>query len=249
MGINGHTSFSDKHELLNNYNIYLRKVSMTPNLSIRNPLLFTIAIFSSLFGFSGIEHGFFEILQGNTKTSGSLISAIGPVQKYWLHGTETAFTIIPEFLTTGIVTIVISFCVIMWSLLFMKNRYSWIILLFLSIAQFLTGGGFAQIFLSVILSITAAGLYRPRIFWNKYVSVKIRSVFSKLWNYSFFLFIIIFLSAMEMAVFGFPYGNTNPEITYKIMMISSYMMIILFFFTLVFAYSKDSMITKTNKNV
>jgi hypothetical protein len=217
---------------------------MTSRLTMKNPLLFTIAIFSSLFGFSGIEHGFFEILQGNTKPNGFIISAIGPLQRFWLHGTETAFTLIPNFQITGIIAIITSICVIIWSLYFLRNKYSWIILLFLSVAQFLTGGGFAQIFLSVVLSITAAGLYRPRKFWKEYISEKFRLFLSFLWNITFLLFIAIFIISMEMAVFGLPYGKTNPEMIYGVMMSFSYIMIILFCLSLVFAYAKDSMISE-----
>jgi hypothetical protein len=215
---------------------------MTSRLINKTPLLLTIAVFSTLFGFSGIEHGFFEILQGNTRPGSMIISAIGPLQRFWLHGKETAFTIIPNYLITGIVAITISISVIIWSLYFLRNKYSWIILLLLSIAQFLTGGGFAQIFLSVILSITAIGLHRPRKIWKKYIPEKIRKILSFLWSITFTLFIIIFLVAIEMAVFGLPSGQTNPEMTYQVMMALSYVMIILFCLSLVFSYAKESMV-------
>lgn len=214
---------------------------MTSRPSIRNPLLFTVAIFSSLFGLSGIEHGFFEILQGDTETNGFIISAIGPSQRFWLHGTEPAFTLIPNYLISGIAAVIVSSCVIIWSLRFLRNKHSWIPLLLLSIAQFLTGGGFAQIFLSVVLGFSAAGLYRPRRLWKKYIAEKLRSVFSLSWVFSFLAFIMLFLISIAMAVFGLPFGKANPELTYRLMMSSSYMMIILFCLSLLFAYAKDSM--------
>ena len=38
-------------------------------------------------GFFSIEHGFFEILQGNVPTEGLIIDAIGPTHEFW----EAAF--------------------------------------------------------------------------------------------------------------------------------------------------------------
>ena len=45
-----------------------------------------IATLGTIFGISGICHGFFEVLQGNTPTSGFIISAIGEAQQMWPHG-------------------------------------------------------------------------------------------------------------------------------------------------------------------
>jgi len=59
----------------------------------------TVAIVGILCGISGIEHGFFETLQGNTVPNKLLISAIGPANRFWPGGTETALTIIPNFLS------------------------------------------------------------------------------------------------------------------------------------------------------
>jgi len=58
-----------------------------------------------VFGLSGLGHGIFETLQGNTPTSGQMIYAIGEGQRFWTHGYEPAFTVIPNFLLTGIAAI------------------------------------------------------------------------------------------------------------------------------------------------
>jgi hypothetical protein len=50
-----------------------------------------------LVGLAGIEHGFFELLQGNVTPSGIIIDAIGPSQRFWEYGTERALTVIPIF--------------------------------------------------------------------------------------------------------------------------------------------------------
>jgi len=59
----------------------------------------------ALVGLYGIEHGIFEVLQGDTPTEGLLIDAIGPAQEFWPGATEPAFSIIPNYLITGILAI------------------------------------------------------------------------------------------------------------------------------------------------
>ena len=43
-----------------------------------------VATLGTIFGMSGMSHGFFETLQGNTPTVSLFISAIGEAQKMWL---------------------------------------------------------------------------------------------------------------------------------------------------------------------
>ena len=55
--------------------------------------------FGVLAGLLGIEHGYFETLQGNVAPGGMYILAMGPpcqTNKMW-HGCEPAMTIIPNF--------------------------------------------------------------------------------------------------------------------------------------------------------
>ena len=81
----------------------------------------TASLVGSLLGLAGIvNHGIFEILQGNTSTNGFYIEAIGEAHRFWLHGTEGAFTIIHNFLFTGICVILVSTGIIIWSLRFLK---------------------------------------------------------------------------------------------------------------------------------
>ncbi|UCE29570.1 MAG: hypothetical protein JSV85_02295, partial [Candidatus Bathyarchaeota archaeon] len=54
--------------------------------------------FGVLVGLAGIEHGFFEMLQGNVTPNDIMIDAIGPEQKFWEYASEPALTIIPNFL-------------------------------------------------------------------------------------------------------------------------------------------------------
>jgi hypothetical protein len=97
-----------------------------------------------LAGIAGLEHGYFEILQGNTRPPGLMFSSWGPPcepEKIW-HACEPAMSILPNFLITGILTIILSLIIAGWSVAFVQRKNGGGILLLLSVALLLVGGGF-----------------------------------------------------------------------------------------------------------
>jgi hypothetical protein len=82
-----------------------------------------VATVGAVFGLSGMSHGFFEALQGNVPTPGLYVSAIGEAQRMWPHGSEPAFTVIPNFLATGVAAMLVGLALIVWSLGFVHRRH------------------------------------------------------------------------------------------------------------------------------
>ena len=74
-----------------------------------------VAVIGIMLAISGLNHGIFEVLQGNTPTGGVGINAIGPDHIQWEWGGEGAFTLVPNFLLTGLLAITISILVAVWS--------------------------------------------------------------------------------------------------------------------------------------
>src|SRR4030067_1510516 len=77
----------------------------------------------AIVGLAGMEHGFFEMLQGSVTTNGLVIDAIGPTQKLWAGATEPALTIIPNFLVSGILAMIVGFSVTLWAVAFVQRQY------------------------------------------------------------------------------------------------------------------------------
>ena len=98
-----------------------------------------------IFAISGMSHGLFEILQGNTPTNGAFIEAISESMRMWPHGNEMAFTLMPTFLIAGIASIAVSLTIIVWSLRYLHTRHGATIYLLLFVLLFLVGGGIAQV--------------------------------------------------------------------------------------------------------
>lgn len=111
----------------------------------RDPRRVVAAALGACVGLSGIDHGIFEVLQGNTSTPGLLIPAIGPAQQMWEHGTEEAFTLVPNHLVTGVLAIVVGALTLVWSVGFLDRPGSHRVLLALGLVMFAVGGGIGML--------------------------------------------------------------------------------------------------------
>lgn len=135
-----------------------------------------------IFGIGGIAHGFFETLQGNTATNGFFIEAIGEADRMWLHGNEPAFTIIPNFLITGIAAISVGVIVVIWSAGFMHKKHASSIFLALFILLFLVGGGVAQVIFFTVGWAMSTQIRKTLRWWRRVLPAGMRRFVSKLWR-------------------------------------------------------------------
>lgn len=119
--------------------------------------------FGIVAGIAGIEHGYFEILQGNTKPESSMISSIGPPcvsEEVW-NACEPALTIVPNFLVTGILAVIIGLLVLIWSAVFIQRKHGGIILILLSVALLLFGGGLFPPLIGIVGGIAGMKINKP----------------------------------------------------------------------------------------
>lgn len=172
-----------------------------------------------ILGLSGIDHGIFEILQGNTQTNGLLIQAIGPAQKMWEYGGEEAFTIIPNFLMTGILAVLVGITLIVWSVVYVHSKRGALVLFLLNVLLFLFGGGIAApIVIYPLAGITAGHINNPLKWWQKVLPDKVRPALSKIWPYTLTFGPISFLIGLYIAITGYVPG-VNPSNAERILAI------------------------------
>jgi len=168
----------------------------------------SVSAFGVFCGLTGIIAGYFETLQGNVAPNGFIISIIGPTYSMWdtygiwdLWDTYSAITIIPNFFLTGIVAILVSFLVIIWSIGFVHKKYGAMVFLLLSITQFLVGGSFV-LDLALIASIVATRINKPLTWWRSHLSVNVRNVLAKLWPWSFIAYVFLVIILLGITIFG-----------------------------------------------
>jgi hypothetical protein len=194
---------------------------------IYNPATRVVASTLGIFvGLAGIDHGIFEILQGNLATDSVMIAAIGPAQRFWQYGDEPALTIIPSFLVTGILAVIFGILLTIWSIKFIKKRYGAGILFLLGIILFLFGGGFAPIFMTIIASLTATRINKPLKFWRAALPGFIRRFLGKIWLGTLLAFTLIFIVSVSIAIFGWPLTSFyDADKTLNILNLLSYIML------------------------
>lgn len=171
-----------------------------------------VAIAGCLFGIAGLDHGFFEALQGNVPTNGLIIQAIGPAQRMWLHGTEEAFTLLPNFLLTGLTAMLTSLAIIVWSVGFIHTRHGPTVFLLLFIVLFLVGGGIGQVVFFIPTWAAATRINQPLTWWRKILPENLRRVLARLWPASLVATALFFLIALEIAIFGYVPALQDPDL-------------------------------------
>lgn len=201
---------------------------------------FSASVIAILLGMSGfLNHGLFEILQGNRPTNGFFIEAIGEAHRFWIHGTEAAFTLIPNYLITGIFTMLVSVAIIVWAVEFMNKKYGATIFLLLMILLTLVGGGIGHILLFLPTWAYATMIRRPLDWWATRIPEKARKVMASIWMPMLVLTSISWLIVMELGIFGFVPNQSNPDVILNITFGFVLLTVFLANFTFIFAFARD----------
>jgi hypothetical protein len=215
----------------------MKGIEAFKNISAIRAVASTLGV---LVGLAGIEHGFFEMLQGNVKPNGLLIDAIGPAQRFWEYSSETALTIIPNMLFTGILAIIVGLSVTIWAAYYVDKKYGARVLLLLSIILWLVGGGFAPVFMAIFAYIAASRINRPLNWWCAHLSAFIRGFLAKLWPWSIIIFVVVFVVGVEIAIFGYPLlWFYSAEVTYSIQWALAYIMVVFWPLSILTAIAYD----------
>jgi hypothetical protein len=173
---------------------------------------FTASVLGTLLGLAGIvNHGIFEILQGNISTNGFYIEAIGETHRFWLHGTEGAFTFVQNYLVTGICVIITGAAIIVWSVKYTHAKNWASIFILLMIFLTLVGGGIGHLLLYVPTWAFATRLHKSLYWWEKNMPVRLRKICAALWKYSLAAATISWLTLMELGIFGYFPGQADPD--------------------------------------
>jgi hypothetical protein len=127
----------------------------------------TATVFGMLAGVGGLTHGIGEVLQGNVKPEGILINSWtqGPIATNM--GGEPGMTIVPNFLVTGILAILVSLSVAIWSAVFVRRRRGGRVLILLSVLMLLVGGGFGPPTIGILAGVAGTGMGKPSVWWRK----------------------------------------------------------------------------------
>ena len=162
-------------------------------------------------GIAGLEHGLFEILQGNVQPPGLMIVSMGPPcdpEVMW-NRCEPAMTIIPNFLITGILAVIIGLAILIWSAAFIQRRHGGLILILLSIALLLFGGGIFPPLIGIIGGVTATRINKPLARRPGQRSAKVLRFLARLWPWPLVVLMVWLLGQFVVGYFFNDFLKSN----------------------------------------
>jgi hypothetical protein len=198
-----------------------------------------VATLGTIFGVSGMSHGFFEVLQGNVPTGGLFISAIGEAQRMWPHGNEYALTLIPNFLITGIAAMLVGLTIIVWSFGFVHKKCGPSILVLLFVLLLLVGGGVAQLLFFPWIWLVSTRINKPLAWWRRILPIKIQVPLGRLWLWCLIISSALLIFVLEIAVTGFVPAVNDPETALSIMLICLALEVVFLPLTFIAGFARD----------
>ena len=198
-----------------------------------------VAVIGILFAIGGITHGYSEVLQGSTATPGLMIEAIHESRQTWAYGGEAAFTLIPNFLVTGLAAIAVSIVIIIWCLRFLDTKHGATVFLVLFVLSLLVGGGIGQVAFFVPAWLFATRINKPLTWWRDALPQGFRQAIGGLWRWTVVLAAALVLIALEIAIFGYFPGVADAEQLMNIVMTSLGSALLLFVIAFISAVASD----------
>jgi hypothetical protein len=148
--------------------------------------------FGAFAAIGAIEHGIFEIMQGNVAPAGVMISSMGPPcvpAEIW-NACEPAMTILPNLLLTGIAAVVLGVIAMVWSLFFIARPHGGLVLLLLSLAMLLFGGGIFPPLIGMAGGAMGARINAPIAWWRRRFSGGAGRFLAALWPWTVIVFLV-----------------------------------------------------------
>ena len=158
---------------------------------------FFVAILGTVIGVSGAIHGVHSILKGNTPTGGMLLTSIG------------AFTIVQNYLLTGVLAVGLGMAVVVWTIVFIDRKYGPAVFVALSIALFLVGGGIAEVAFILLTALLSTRIHHPLGRWQRAAGSRLGLTLSRLWPYATSMAFSIFLIGYSIWLFALPPGEVR----------------------------------------
>lgn len=187
-----------------------------PAQAFNRSIWLTTAVLGLSYAVGGLHHGFFETLQGNAATPGVLIESIGPDHVRWEYGTDGAFSIIPNFLATGVAAILVSLAIAIWCLLFLHRRYGPSGFLGLFVLLTLVGGGIGHTVFFLTAWAYATRMRRPLAWWGRVLRPGTTEALGRAWLPALAASSLLFLLALEISVFGWVPATRDPEVIFAV---------------------------------
>lgn len=154
---------------------------------MRKAIRIVAATFGCLAGLSGMEHGITEMMQGAIRPGSWMFASMGApcVPEETWHACEPAMTVLPDLLVAGVLTVILSLLVIIWSAAFIQRKFGGGVLILLSIVMLLVGGGFFPPLIGIAGGLAGTAIDKPL---GKKTPGRLSHLGAKLWPWPLVIF-------------------------------------------------------------
>jgi hypothetical protein len=97
------------------------------------------------------------------------------------HGCWPAVTIVPSFLVTGVLAVLISLAVIVWAAFFVSRKHGGLILMLVSMLMLPVGGGIIPVVLGIVAGAVGTRINTPLTWWRNRLSGRASHLLARLW--------------------------------------------------------------------
>ncbi len=178
---------------------------------MKNATSLVSSTFDLIVGIAGFEHGVGEILQGNVAPAATSILTWPNSSIFKILGGEPAMTILPNLLLAGILTILVSIGIIIFSVGFVQKKFASLVLILLSILLLLVGGGYAPPVLGLVTAAGALLIHIPLRWLPANLPGFVLRGSTRLWPWVFGICLILWFYLFPGSIIlSFLFGLKNP---------------------------------------
>lgn len=163
---------------------------------MKNATRVFVSTFGAIMALAGIEHGVGEVFQGSVAPIGIMVLSWPDSAFFSGVGGEPAMTVIPNMLITGILAIVVSLVFLLWAVLFVQRKHGGLVMILISIALLLVGGGIFPPIFGILIGIIATKIHSPLTWWRTHLSDGSRRFLKMLWPWAYAACILSLLAML-----------------------------------------------------
>jgi hypothetical protein len=152
---------------------------------------------------------------------------------------EPAMTLIPNLLVTGILAILFSLVFLVWAAFFVQRKNGALVMILLSIAMLLSGGGIFPPFFGVLIGAVAFKIHSPLAWWRSHLSPATQGFLRKLWPWSYAACIISWFALLPgVPALEYFFGVDSVTVTLAVMFFAFGT----FLLTILFGFARDAQV-------
>lgn len=185
----------------------------------------TLTAVGTIVALAGFEHGLGELLQGPVSPPGMMIRSWPDSPFYRSLQGEPAMTLVPNLAVSGILTMALSFALLLWVIRFVDRKQSALVISSLSVALLLVGGGFGPPVLGLIVAAATLKVRSSLPWWRRSSGRPLNRLLASVWPGLLIVCVAAWIMALVgIAAFDYFVGIESVALTLAVLLLAFVML-------------------------